>query len=47
MVTTTSAALVDYTTEFSIVADGVINNAGGTSTNTHDLIVVWEAFDDE
>lgn len=47
MVTTTSAALDDFTSEFSITADGVINNAGGTSTNTHDLIVVWEAFDDE
>ena len=47
MVTTTSALLADYTSEFSITADGVINNAGGTSSNTHDLIVVWEAFDDE
>ena len=47
MVTTTTALLADYTSEFSIVADGVIDNTGGTSTNTHDLIVVWEAFDDE
>jgi len=47
MVTTTTAALDDFTSEFSITADGIINNAGGTSTDTHDLIVVWEAFDDE
>jgi len=47
MVTTNTGALDDFTSEFSITADGMINNAGGTSTNTHDLIVVWETFDDE
>jgi len=46
-VTNTTALLADRTTEFSITADGIINNTGGTSTNTHYLIVVWEAFDDE
>lgn len=46
-VTVTTAALVDRTSEFSITADGIINNTGGTSTNTHGLIVMWEAFDDE
>jgi len=46
-VTTTTALLADRTSEFSITADGIINNTGGTSTNTHHLIVVWEAFDDE
>jgi len=46
-VTTTTAALVDLTDEFSVTADGIINNTGGTSSATHDLLVTWEAFDDE
>lgn len=36
----------DLTSEFTITADGVINNAGGTSTATLEVLVVWEAFDD-
>lgn len=46
-VTATTAALVDRTSEFSITADATINNTGGTSTATHSLLVIWEAFDDE
>jgi hypothetical protein len=45
-VTTTTAALVDLTSEFAITSDGVINNTGGTSSATHDVLVTWEAFDD-
>ncbi len=46
-VTTTTAALVDRTSEFSITADGVINNTGGTDTSGDGLLVLWEAFDEE
>jgi len=46
-VTTATAALVDRTAEFSITADGVINNAGGTDTSGDGLLIFWEAFDDE
>jgi hypothetical protein len=46
-VTTTTAALVDRTSEFSIAADAVINNTGGTDTSADALLVLWEAFDDE
>ena len=46
-VTTGTAALVDRTAEFSITADGVINNTGGTDTSGDGLLVFWEAFDDE
>ena len=46
-VTTTTAALVDRTAEFSITANGVINNSGGTDTSGDGLLVIWEAFDDE
>ncbi len=46
-VTTSTAALVDRTSEFSITADGVINNTGGTDTSSDGLLVFWEAFDDE
>lgn len=37
----------DLTSEFSITADAVINNTGGTSTATTEVLVIWEAFDDE
>jgi hypothetical protein len=37
----------DLTSEFSITADGTINNGGGSSTATHLVMVIWEAFDDE
>lgn len=37
----------DLTSEFSITGDGTINNTGGTSTATDNLLVIWEAFDDE
>ena len=47
MVTATTAALTDLTSQFSIAADGVINNTGGTSSASNGLIVTWEAFDDE
>jgi hypothetical protein len=46
-VTVTTAALVDRTSEFSIIADGVIDNTGGTATTGDCLLVTWEAFDDE
>jgi hypothetical protein len=46
-VTTTTAALVDRTAEFSITADATINNTGGTDTSGDALLVTWEAFDDE
>ncbi len=46
-VTTSTAALVDRTAEFSITADGVINNTGGTDTSSDGLLIFWEAFDDE
>jgi len=45
-VTVTTAAIVDRTAEFSITADGVINNTGGTDTTSDSLLVLWEAFDD-
>jgi len=47
LVNVTDATAGDLTSEFSITADGVINNAGGTSTATHKVTVIWEAFDDE
>lgn len=31
----------DLTNEFSITADGTINNTGGTDTSTKTLIVTW------
>lgn len=46
-VTTTTAALVDRTAEFTISADAEIDNTGGTDTSGDGLIVLWEAFDDE
>lgn len=46
-ITTTTAAVVDRTSEFTITADGVINNTGGTDTSSDALLVIWEAFDDE
>jgi len=46
-VTTSTAALVDRTAEFTITADGVINNTGGTDTSSDGLLIAWEAFDDE
>jgi len=46
-VTTSTAALVDRTSEFTIVSDGVINNTDGTDTSSDGLLVFWEAFDDE
>jgi len=46
-VTTGTAALVDRTAEFSITADGVIDNTGGTDTSGDGLLIFWEAFDDE
>ena len=36
--------LVDYTSEFSITADGVINNTGGTTTDTTVLKVFYEQW---
>lgn len=36
--------LVDYTSEFSITADGVINNTGGTTTATTVLKVFYEQW---
>lgn len=47
MVTATTAALTDLTSQFSITADAKINNTGGTSSASNGLIVTWEAFDDE
>jgi hypothetical protein len=46
-ITTSSAAVVDRTAEFTIASDGVINNTGGTDTSSDGLLVIWEAFDDE
>lgn len=34
----------DLTDEFTIVSDGVINNTGGTSSNTNDVLVTWEKW---
>lgn len=47
MVTATTAALTDLTSQFTISASGQINNTGGTSSASNGLIVTWEAFDDE
>ena len=45
-ITTSTAALIDRTSEFSITADGKINNTGGTDTSGDGLLVFWETFDD-
>ena len=37
----------DLTSEFSITADGTVNNTGGTATTGDSLLVIWEAFDGE
>jgi hypothetical protein len=37
----------DLTSEFTVTADGVINNTGGTATTDMRLHVIWEAFDDD
>jgi hypothetical protein len=47
MVTATTAALTDLTSQFTITANAQINNTGGTSSASNGLIVTWEAFDDE
>jgi hypothetical protein len=47
MVTVTTAALADRTSEFTITANGVINNTGGTTSASSFLLVTWEAFDEE
>lgn len=44
-VTTSSAALVDRTSEFSITADNTIDNTGGTDTSGDSLLVTWLAWD--
>ena len=36
--------LVDYTSEFSITADGIINNTGGTTTAATVLKVFYEQW---
>lgn len=38
------ADAADLTSEFAITADGTINNAGGTSTATDNLLVTWMAY---
>lgn len=40
-VTTSTAALVDRTSEFSITADNTIDNTGGTDTSSDGLLVTW------
>ena len=55
-VTTTTAALVDRTSEFLGInksgngaiqaADGQIDNTGGTDTTGDALIVTWEAYEE-
>ena len=47
MVTATTAALADRTSEFTITANGTINNTGGTTSASNFLLVTWEAFDEE
>lgn len=42
-----AVASADLTDEFSILADGVINNTGGTATTGFLVVATWEAFDDE
>jgi hypothetical protein len=44
---TAAAASLDLTSQFSITADGVINNTGGTATTGYLVVATWEAFDDE
>lgn len=47
MVSATNGALTDLTAQFTITADARINNTGGTSSASNNLLVTWEAFDDE
>lgn len=36
--------LTDVTSEFAITADGIINNAGGTTTATDAVLVLYEKW---
>ncbi len=42
---TAGALPVDLTDEFTISADGTINNTGGTDTSSDYLVVSWLAWD--
>jgi hypothetical protein len=44
-VATSTAAVTDLTSEFSISADATIDNTGGTDTSSDSLIVTWLAWD--
>jgi hypothetical protein len=37
-----TAGVANLASEFTVTADNTINNTGGTSTNAHTVLVVWE-----